>query len=140
MARRFRELWANLQHPQWGGPVMPLSIVLTPGTTNAEYVIWTAPRNVAIRRARVAARADLGAGAVTVTLENATDSEDLTAELVLDDAGVDLDGNASAPFVMAAAADFIDEGDVIVVDYDSDTDPNELVIVLEVEFLELKND
>lgn len=140
MARRQRELWANLQSPQFGGPVFPVTAVLEPGTTNAEKVIFVAPRDVAIRRAFVAARADMGAATATVTLENVTDSEDLSGELDLSSGGVDLDGNDYEPFVLNSNADKIDEGDIVVVDYDSNTDPGELVIVMEIELLELKND
>ncbi len=135
MARRQRELWANLQHPQWGGPVMPVQVVLTPGTTSAESVIWVAPRNVAIRRARVAARADLGAATATAVLENVTDTEDLSSSFDLSTLG----GNATGEFTLNSNADFIEEGDVLTVDYESTVDPGELVIVLEVEYLELKN-
>lgn len=137
MTRSKRELWTGLVHPEFGGPVFPVVASLTPGVTNAEYVIFTAPRNVAIRRASVAARADLSAATATATIENTTDSEDLTSEL---DLSTNLSGDASDDFVMADPADFIDEGDVVVLDYDSDTDPNELVVVMEIELLELKHD
>lgn len=131
-----QELWANLQHfRSYGGAVIPVSTELAPGTTNAEYVIFTATRDVAIRRASVAARADMGTATATATLQNATDSEDISSSL---DLSSNLDGDASDDFSMNGNADLIEEGDVIIVDYDSDTDPNELVIVLEVELLEHK--
>lgn len=135
-----RELWAGLVHPTFGGPVMPVSVVLTPGTTGAEYVIFVATRDCAVRRARVAARADLGAATATLTLENVTDSEDISSEMDVSSSGVDLSGNDSAEFVLNDNAEKIEEGDILVVDYDSDTDPSELVIVLEIEFLEIKED
>lgn len=137
MARTPREAWDSLlgSMRSWGGPVFPQTISLTPGVTNAEYVIWTATRDVAIRRASVAARADLSAATATATLENVTDSEDISDTL---DLSSNLDGNASDDFTMNSNADVIEEGDVLIVDYDSDTDPNELVLVLEVELLESK--
>lgn len=140
MARTQRELWANLQSPQFGGPVVPVSAYLAPGTTNAEYIVFVAPRNLAVRRAYLAARNDLGTATATANLENVTDSEDLATALDLSSSGVDLSGNDYAEWVLNANADFIDEGDIIVVDYDSDADPGDLVVVLEVEYLEIKND
>lgn len=135
MARNKPELWHSLTSPQVSGPVFPVATELSPGTTNAEYVVFTATRNIAIRRASVAARADLSTATATATLENTTDSEDLTSEL---DLSSNLDGDASDDFDMNDNADLIEEGDVIVLDYDSDTDPNELVLVLEVELREIK--
>lgn len=140
MARTQRELWANLVAPQFGGPVVPVTAVYQPGTTNAELLVFVAPRDVAVRRAFVAARNDLGAATATLTLENATDSEDLAATLDASSSGVDLDGNDYAQWVLNDNADLIQEGDIIVVDYDSDTDPGDLVVVLEIEYLEIKED
>lgn len=138
MARNKPELWRGLVSPGIAGPVFPVASVLAPGVTNAEYVVFVATRNIAIRRARVAARNDLGAATATVNLENTTDSEDLATALDLSSSGVDLSGNDSAEFALNDNADLIEEGDVLVLDYDSDTDPGELVLVLEVELLELK--
>lgn len=139
MARTKRELWPNLVDPGFGGPVFPQTVVLTPGTTNAEYVIFVAPRNIAVRRAFIAARADMGAATATANLENVTDSEDLATALDLSSGGVDLDGNDYAQWVLNSNADLIEEGDILVVDYDSNTDPLELVVVLEIEYLETKD-
>lgn len=139
MARNKRELWPNLVSPQFGGPVFPVVATFQPGTTNAELVVFVAPRNVAIRKALVAARNDMGAATATVNLENTTDSEDLASALDVSSGGVDLDGNDYAEWTLNSNADMIEEGDILVVDYDSNTDPGELVVVLEVEFLETKN-
>lgn len=136
MSRTQRELWANLVAPQFGGPVFPVTVVLTPGTTNNEAVVFVAPRDVAIRRGYVASAADLSGAVATLTVENLTDTEDLSSEFDLSA----LEAGDSAALTFVAAADKIDEGDVVILDYDSDTDPGELVVVLEVEFLELKND
>lgn len=140
MARTQRELWANLVSPQFGGPVMPVTSVLSPGTTNAEYLVFVAPRDVAVRRAFIAGRNDMGAATATVNLENVTDSQDLASALDLSSGGVDLSGNDYAEFVLNSNADKIEEGDILVIDYDSNTDPGELVVVLEVEYLETKDD
>lgn len=140
MARKTRELWANLQSPEFGGPVFPVAVYLDPGSTNGEYPVFVATRRCAIRRARVAGTADMGSATATLTLENVTDSEDLSATLDLSSGGVDLSGNDSAEFVLNSNADLLEAGDIVTVDYDSDTDIGDMVVVLEVELLELKND
>lgn len=138
MARSQRELWANLQHPAFGGPVVPVVVELEPGTTNAEYVVFTPTRDMALRRAYVAARADLSAATATATIEDTTAGEDLTSEL---DLSTNLGGDASDKFTLNRDnAEKVPEGNVVVLDYDSDTDPNELVLVMEWELLELKHD
>lgn len=139
MARTKRELWPNLVNPGFGGPVFPVQVYLDPADTNGEYPVFVATRNVAIRRAFVMGTADMGAATATLTLENVTDSEDLSATLDLSSGGVDLDGNDYAEFVLNANADLIEEGDILIVDYDSDTDIGDMVIGLEVEFLETKD-
>lgn len=140
MARTQRELWANLQSPQFGGPVQTVSVVVeVEGTTTKDHPVYVATRDVAIRRASFA-QENSPDGAKTLQLVNATDTEDLTEEADSDA----LAAETAHEFTVNSNADKIDQGDVIVLEYTVDTAgttaPEEVVVTFEVELLEIKND
>lgn len=138
MARRQRELWASLQHPAWGGPVFPTSIVVeVTGTTTDVIPVFVATRNVAIRRASFAQEVSPD-GTKTLQLVNLTDTQDLTEEASSDALAAD----TAFAWTMTSNADLLEEGDVIGLEYTVDTAgttaPLNVVVVLELELLELK--
>ena len=139
MARTQRELWANLQHPQFGGPVFPVAVALEiADNTNADLPIFVAPRNVAVRRASVAHESSPD-GTTTYALRNLTDSEDISSSDV--DAAA-LAADTAATFSIGDNGDLIEEGDVIALEYESTgaVSPDSVIVVMELELVELKND
>lgn len=140
MARLKRELWTGLVNPQFGGPVQTVTVVVeAEGTTTDTYPVFVATRDVAIRRASFA-QENSPDGAKTLQLVNTTDTEDLTEEADSDA----LAANTAHEWTMTANADKIEQGDVVVLEYTVDTAgttaPEEVVVTMEVELLELKED
>lgn len=135
MTRTTRELWANLQHPQFGGPVFPVVAQLElDATSDRELPIFVAPRNVAVRRASVAHETSPG-GTAVYGLRNHTDSEDISSDIDADALAAD----TTSDFTLNDNADLIEEGDVIVLDYTGGSSaPGAVVVVLEIELIELK--
>ena len=139
MARRQRELWANLVSPQFGGPVVSVNVVLEiPDAVNTDYVIYQATRDVAIRRARVCHEVSPD-GTSIYALVNVTDSVDLSSADIDADA---LAANVSSAFSLGTNADKLEEGDVVALEWESTATvfPGTVVVSFEVEYLELKND
>jgi len=133
MARK-RELWANLVAPQFGGPVFPMSIPQTMSGPDDLY-LFTATRDMKVRRASVAHTvAPTGTG--LYTLYNLTQTQDISSADIDADA---LATDTASAFALNPATVDVSEGDIVVLQV-AGTGGGPLVVSLEVEFLELKND
>jgi|TARA_A100001037_G_scaffold38421_1_gene29582 hypothetical protein len=135
MAKR-RELWANLVAPQFGGPVFPVSVSVDVSGGTDNFVIFVAPRDCKVRRAKVAHNTAPG-GTSTYALRNVTDSVDVSsADIDADALAVDTAGS----FTIATANEDLDEGDVLALEATIGSGGGQATVTFEVEFLELKND
>jgi len=139
MAKR-RELWANLVAPQFGGPVFPVAVqVEVSGTSADDFPVYVCTRDVKIRRASVVQEVSPD-GTKTLALYNTTDSALITDAIDSDALAAD---TASAFSIVSAQSEW-QEGDVISLQYGvssaGTTAPATVTVVMELEFLELKND
>lgn len=132
MAKR-RELWANLVAPQFGGPVVSMSVPQTMSGAD-DLMLFVATRDMRIRRAWVSHTvAPTGTG--TYALHNLSTTTDISS------ADIDADALATdTPAQFSLVSDHtVYEGELVVLEV-AGTGGGPLVVTMEVEYLEYKND